>query len=267
MEFHEVANIFPLLVGDEYESFKADIAKNGQLESIWVYDNTIIDGRNRYRACVDLGIEPKFRQWEGDGSLVAFVVSLNARRRQLSTGQKAACAVLLLPALEAEAKKRQGYRSDLDGILPQGETGRSSEIAGEMLGVSDKYVRHTKKIFDEAPETFNKLFLGDISLPQAKRELQKKQDQDLLLNYEIDDNDLYENYAALAWAVVRRAVLQAVEFPDSSEPRDWILGDTCRWYCEKLGKSHDLLQDWVLSGCMDIPLHLQLLKILDAQGV
>ena len=129
MDFHEVADIFPLLVGDDYERFKADIASNGQLEPIWVYDSKIIDGRNRYRACVDLGIKPKYQQVEElKTSLVELVVSLNVNRRQLATGQLAACAVEALPPLEEEAKERQGMRTDLDIILPQEVSDLKKEI-------------------------------------------------------------------------------------------------------------------------------------------
>ena len=38
----------------------------------------------RYQACRELGIEPKFQEWDGQGSLVAFVISLNQHRRHLA---------------------------------------------------------------------------------------------------------------------------------------------------------------------------------------
>ena len=88
--YHEVANIFPLMQGDEYEGLKADVATNGLLEPVWLHpsDHSIIDGRNRHRACVDLDIAPKFRYWDQQGSLVSFVVSLNLKRRHLDEGQR-----------------------------------------------------------------------------------------------------------------------------------------------------------------------------------
>ena len=51
-KYHEVADIFPMMSGDEYEALKVDIAENGQREPIWLHsDGRIIDGRNRHRAC------------------------------------------------------------------------------------------------------------------------------------------------------------------------------------------------------------------------
>ena len=63
-EFHEVANIFPMMQGDEFDALKADIDANGLREPVWLHpDGRIIDGRNRYLACCELGIEPQYRTW------------------------------------------------------------------------------------------------------------------------------------------------------------------------------------------------------------
>jgi ParB-like chromosome segregation protein Spo0J len=70
MEFHEVANIFPLMDGDEYKALVEDIRHNSQREPIWTYQGKIIDGRNRFRACKEVGIEPHFKQWDGNGHLL-----------------------------------------------------------------------------------------------------------------------------------------------------------------------------------------------------
>ena len=63
--------------------------------------------RNRWKACQELGIEPKLKEWDGKGSLVSFVVSLNLKRRHLTPSQGAAVAVEAKPFYDAEAKERQ----------------------------------------------------------------------------------------------------------------------------------------------------------------
>jgi hypothetical protein len=45
MEFHPLANIFPLMCDRELEKLTDDIAANGQLEAIHVYEGKILDGR------------------------------------------------------------------------------------------------------------------------------------------------------------------------------------------------------------------------------
>ena len=105
-KYHEVADIFPMMSGDEYDALKADIAQNGQREPIWLHpDGRIVDGRNRHRACVDLNIAPHFRTWDGTGSLVSLVVSLNLHRRHLTSGQKAIIGAEILPLLEEEGRQ------------------------------------------------------------------------------------------------------------------------------------------------------------------
>ncbi len=81
-EFHPAANIFPLMQGEAFESLVADIRAHGQHEPISLFNGKIIDGRNRYRACLEAGVEPKFRQYEGTEEwLVQFILSANLERR------------------------------------------------------------------------------------------------------------------------------------------------------------------------------------------
>jgi len=69
MRFHEAASIFPLVKGEEFTALVADIRQHGQREPITLHqDGSVLDGRNRYRACRQIGIEPKFRTWNGRGS-------------------------------------------------------------------------------------------------------------------------------------------------------------------------------------------------------
>ena len=60
-----------------------------------IHEGLILDGRNRYRACEAAGIEPRFREFDGDDPLA----SLNVHRRSLSESRSArslvrACAIL-----------------------------------------------------------------------------------------------------------------------------------------------------------------------------
>lgn len=87
LDFHPAANIFPLMTGPEYDALVADIAEHGQHEAIWLYEGMVLDGRNRLRACNQLGLVPEFRQYTGDDPQ-AFVVSLNLHRRHLTREQR-----------------------------------------------------------------------------------------------------------------------------------------------------------------------------------
>lgn len=87
MQFHPIADIFPLMTSDEYRALVTDIATYGQREPIWLYEDMVLDGRNRWNACAELGLKPATRAWMGDDPL-AFVISLNLHRRHLSRAQR-----------------------------------------------------------------------------------------------------------------------------------------------------------------------------------
>ena len=88
IEFHLIADLFPLLQGAEFDAFKDDIATHGLKHPITLYDGKILDGRNRYRACLDAGIEPRFEKYSGDDP-VTYAASMNLSRRHLTASQKA----------------------------------------------------------------------------------------------------------------------------------------------------------------------------------
>ncbi len=184
LEFHPAANLLPMLTGEDYDALKSDIAANGQLEPIWLHpDGRILDGRNRYCACRDLGIEPQFRTWNGQGSAVAFVVSLNLHRRHLSASQRAALAVDVLPMLEAEARERmlsaQNNRAAMAIMPQQVKTGAARDHAAALFQTSGRYVSDAKRIQDEAPELMDDVRAGTLSIPYAMRKLgaQKAQER------------------------------------------------------------------------------------------
>src|SRR4051794_29046298 len=167
MPFHEAANLFPLLEGPEYEEFKEDIRVNGQGEDITTYEGAILDGRNRYRACRDLGIEPRTREWDGQGSLLAFVVSRNLHRRHLSESQRAMVAARLKPLFEREARERMraGKAADPVANLPQG---RARDHAAAALHVSPRSVEDASKVLREgAPELGRAVDEGKVSVSAA----------------------------------------------------------------------------------------------------
>ncbi|MBT9173485.1 MAG: hypothetical protein DDT21_01886 [Syntrophomonadaceae bacterium] len=154
--FHSIAKFFPLMTGAEFDAFRDDIAENGLREAIWLHpDGSIVDGRNRYRACVELGIEPEYRTWDGQGSLVTFVVSLNLHRRHLDTGQRGMVAARL-------AQLQQGANQHRSIDLP------TQSEAAELLNVSVPSVKRAKEVIEQGtPELVQIVEKGDVSVSAA----------------------------------------------------------------------------------------------------
>ena len=185
LECHPVSEIFPLMEGAEYDALKADIAANGLREPIWLHpDGRIIDGRNRYRACYELGLVPKYKTWDGNGSLLAFVLSLNLHRRHLSSSQRAMIALDVLPIMEEEARARMvaGAIATNTGSqridYPEDMQGKAAKQAATMMGTNRQYVADAKKIKEEAPDLVEVVKNGGLSLPQAKQELSRRKQID-----------------------------------------------------------------------------------------
>ena len=88
LPIHELARLFPPMSDEEYAGLKADIAANGVQQAIAVWQGQVIDGLHRYQACEGLGIKAPLLHLADDVDPVAFVLSANMSRRQLSKSQK-----------------------------------------------------------------------------------------------------------------------------------------------------------------------------------
>ncbi len=122
---HELADAFPLMEGADLAGLVDDIKANGQRDDIVLIGESIesgiiLDGRNRYRACLIAKVEPRFRLFsEGDPS--AFVVSMNLARRDLDAWDRAATAQRLVALIKRVTKKRAKQQPRLPGVTEETE--------------------------------------------------------------------------------------------------------------------------------------------------
>lgn len=187
LQFHPVADIFPLINGAEFDALKADIAANGLLEPIWLHpDGRILDGRNRYRACLAVGIEPRYHTYGGildTPALVQFVVSLNLKRRHLDSGQKAFVALHVERVLgeAAQERMRQANQASIDKrygleIVPNciSIPLHAAEEAAKIVGTNTHYVTDAKRIQAQAPDLADAVQQGDMKITEARRQLQRR---------------------------------------------------------------------------------------------
>ena len=89
IDFHPLCEMFPEMPDEDYQKLRDDIAGSGQLEPIVLFGGKILDGRHRYRACIEIGIEPWVKEYDGPDSPVDYVISVNLRRRHLTESQRA----------------------------------------------------------------------------------------------------------------------------------------------------------------------------------
>jgi len=170
-EFHEYANIFPILEGDELEALRADIDENGQINRIILYQGKILDGRNRYTACEMLSIEPETLEYTGDDPL-GLVLSQNLRRRHLTTGQRADIADELANMPVGNPKLRK------DAITENSVIGISQAEAGKRLNVSVDSIQQMRKVKEHGtPELVDRVRSGKLAVSTAAALAEKTPDQ------------------------------------------------------------------------------------------
>ena len=181
-KYHKYADVFPLLEGEAFKELCADIKEHGQREPIILHDGAILDGRNRYRACVELNIPPKYDHStaSSDEEALRESVSRNLHRRHLSSSQRALVAAELMPMFEVMAKERQiqsGVDHGRGGIkvranwpepLSEKEP-RPRDQAAELTNSSAKSVQRAKTVLNNGTEKLvDAVRSGDIAVRRAE---------------------------------------------------------------------------------------------------
>ena len=147
----------------EFSGLKADIAAHGVREPVWTWRGLLIDGRHRERACNELAIPCPAREWEGqEGGIVAFVISLNLKRRHLNESQRAVVAARIAPMEQGRPEKTRE------------SAGLSQAQAAAMLNVSERSIQDVKRLGREAPELLPAVERGEVSLNAAIGEIKKR---------------------------------------------------------------------------------------------
>jgi hypothetical protein len=106
-DFHPLAGLFPPMEGAELDALAIDIKANGLQEQIALYEGKILDGRNRYRACLAAGVSPV--TYDADPFIrdpAAYVVSANLHRRHLTAEQKRELITKLLETTPEKSDRR-----------------------------------------------------------------------------------------------------------------------------------------------------------------
>lgn len=166
LPFHPLADLFPLIEGQEFEELVSSIKAHGLREPITLLDGAILDGRNRHRACEAAGIEPRFVNFDGDDPH-AFVVDMNMHRRHLTIGQRAMIAARMANLSVGNPKLRMK-----DPIVEISTIEPTVEKAAQMLGVDRSTVFAAKKVLkDGTPEEIKAVETGKRSVSKTARNI------------------------------------------------------------------------------------------------
>ncbi|KKN13995.1 hypothetical protein LCGC14_1000720 [marine sediment metagenome] len=167
MKTHNLASIFPMMNEKEFKELKEDIKQNGLIDTIITFEEKILDGRNRYNACKELGVEPKFKEYKGSNPL-QFIISTNLKRRHLNESQKAIIG-------ERIAELPSGVHGTLISVPTQEQTAR-------MLNIGVRAIQSAREIRKKKPEEIIHIESGkkkigkvirEIKLEEQKKDIEK----------------------------------------------------------------------------------------------
>lgn len=164
MQLHPLCTLFPRLEGAEFRALCDDIRANGLRQPIVVHDGMILDGGNRYRACMEAGVTPRFVKFDGK-NLVSFVLSANLHRRHMSPGQQA--AIVASATDWAKAQTHGGNRKTDQGEALHLETVAQRAAAA---GATTRTQKDADKLVREAPALAKEVTQGKKSLYAAVKE-------------------------------------------------------------------------------------------------
>ena len=183
MQMHALADIPPSMSEAQFAALRDDIKANGLLTPIVMFEGKVLDGRHRLRACQELGIDPRFEQYEGtEEQAASYVCSVNVARRHMNPAQLGICAAKLkgwfaerakarmLAAAEAGNLTRHGKSSaEPNWAQPtNGEHGRARAQAAAAVGVGSGTVHRAEVVLrDAVKEVVSKVEEGGMSLHEA----------------------------------------------------------------------------------------------------
>jgi hypothetical protein len=158
---HPYADLFPMMTAQELESLADDIKENGLRQPIVLYNDMVLDGRNRLAACERAGVEPNYQDHKGDdASALALVVSLNVQRRDLTGAQRA-----IVAAKKWGLEEKQGGRPSKD---KNGSVGTvSAEQVAREFKISKHSVLDARDLIRDAPDLADQVERNAMPLTTA----------------------------------------------------------------------------------------------------
>lgn len=192
-EFHSIANNFPMASYEEHDLLKNDILdKKRVINPIVLYDDKILDGRNRYEALkqifeqdeievardgkTPLEIEVSFEDYDKEkkkpiDEVKMYADSLNLVRRHLTASQKAGLSLVLYRDKFnkiAEEKKD----NETGGIKLVGkERSSAAEAFGNLVGVNATYIKKALNVVGADAKVGEKIlkyvYEGYLNINQA----------------------------------------------------------------------------------------------------
>jgi hypothetical protein len=125
---HPYSQILPQMSGGAFSELVASIKKIGRIRnSVIVYQNQILDGNHRLKACRIAKVEPKSIEFKGtDREALDLVWDLNVQRRHLNESQRAVAFAQYCNFADVGRPEQSSPRVRLDDAAGKAGVGRNT---------------------------------------------------------------------------------------------------------------------------------------------
>lgn len=167
----------------EYQALKESIKENGQLKEIEIYEGKIADGRHRYRACIELGITPKTKPYEGEMSIDEYIIASN-QRRNITLCQKACVSSLHYKKIvpNPTVARQQMWASRRAGITKEeNKQNNTLMVVRDLFKIGSGTIGRANYVYDHDRPVFDEILAGKITLQKGYRATREKMAKKKLL--------------------------------------------------------------------------------------
>jgi ParB-like chromosome segregation protein Spo0J len=194
---HPLCLKFPELPPDKYEELKESIRKVGLLEPVVLnISNQILDGRHRYKACMELGIMPHTALWttmtrkNPNVTEAEFIFAANYHRRHLTDDQRLQIRAAFFPLIQEETGKAQAEslpkareakaeKSVDSKSSPQKrdlKTKHERSAVGKLAKQAETSEHKAKQAIDieKVPDIAEKVRNGELTRPEAIKVIEER---------------------------------------------------------------------------------------------
>jgi ParB-like chromosome segregation protein Spo0J len=164
IKIHPACDLFPPMPEEDFQELKANIAEHGVRDFVTFWKGQLVDGRHRVRAMQELGIDVMCHSSElyDDDDPFSFAISVNLKRRHLTTSQRAMIASKLATLLHGTNR----FEEKVDARIQASTT--TQEKAAQALNVGRTSIQEARKIErDAAPEVTAAVHAGTVTLNAA----------------------------------------------------------------------------------------------------
>lgn len=168
----ELRDLLPPQTDEEHKILEESIKNNGCTSPIYIWNDYIVDGHNRYDICekYNIGFETVALAYESKEDIKMWILDTQLGRRNLTDIQKIIIAERYRDIIKDKAKKNQGNR----GNKVEKPIDTRKELA-KIAGVgTEKYYRAEKILKVGNEKLKKKLLKGEITINKAYTELFKK---------------------------------------------------------------------------------------------